>query len=383
MYNKTMSFPVGRFDPNRESRNNDMAINFTSERWLAVKQNARDWWDGKLGRPLIQMIITGRDPGRPEPRLKHVAKEVTSYDIRVTPDDIVDNWDYYLSGLEFLGDAFPRIWPDFGAGVLAAFLGARPEPGQGTIWFHPDRDREIKDLHFKLDSNNIWLGRIKQIAVTAMERWCGLVQVGMTDLGGNLDVLSTFRPGEKLIMDLVDYPEEVKRLTWEEHEAWWESFDAINAVLKPLNPGHTAWTPIFSDTPYYMLQCDFCYMIGPAMFEEFVRPELEASCRKLDHAFYHLDGVGALPHLDALLSMPALKGVQWVPGAGKEQGEAWPDVYRKILNAGKRAQFIGNWRNFDKIADKVGPASNFVLIGWADVSERTEVMAFLKRHGAM
>ena len=81
--------------------------------------------------------------------------------------------------------------------------------------------------------------------------------------------------------------------------------------------------------------------------------------------------------------MPALKGVQWVPGAGKEQGEAWPDVYRKILNAGKRAQFIGNWRNFDKIADKVGPASNFVLIGWADVSERTEVMAFLKRHGAM
>jgi 5-methyltetrahydrofolate--homocysteine methyltransferase len=359
-----------------------MAIDFNHERWQEVKKNSCSWWDGKLGRPLIQMILTGRDPGRPEPRLKHVAKEITSYDLQVTPDDIVDNWDYYLSGLEFLGDAFPRIWPDFGAGVLASFMGALPEAGNGTVWFHPDKDREIKDLHFELDLKNVWLGRVKKIIKTAMERWGGLVQVGMTDLGGNLDVLSTFRPGEKLLMDLVDFPDEVKRLAWEEHKAWWKAFEDINSVLKPRNPGYTAWSPIFSETPYYMLQCDFCYMIGPAMFDEFVKPELEASCKKLDHAFYHLDGVGQLPHLDSLLSIKELKGVQWVPGAGKEQGEAWPEVYHKIIKAGKRAQFVGSWRKFDKLVEKVGGAENFVIFGYATQEERPEVENFLKRHGA-
>jgi len=39
----------------------------------------------------------------------------------------------------------------------------------------------------------------------------------MTDLGGNLDILSTFRPGTDLLLDLYDHPEDVKRLTGEAH----------------------------------------------------------------------------------------------------------------------------------------------------------------------
>ena len=32
--------------------------------------------------------------------------------------------------------------------------------------------------------------------------------------------------------------------------------------------------PIYSEKPYYPLQCDFSAMISPDMFEEFVLPEL-------------------------------------------------------------------------------------------------------------
>jgi len=360
-----------------------MTIDFSQERWQAVKKNARDWWAGKLSRPLIHMTLFGRSPGRAEPKLSCVAKEKTSYDLSVTPEEIVDRWDYKLSGQEFLGDSFPCVWPDFGAGVLAAFMGAKAEPGEGTIWFHPDKDRELKDVHFAVNPDSIWLRRIKDICRVAIARWKGMVQVGMTDLGGNLDVLSTFRPGEKLLLDLIDSPDEVKRLTWEEHAAWWKVFDEINAVLKPMNPGYTAWAPVFSETPSYMLQCDFCYMIGPKMFDKFVKPELEASCNKLGHAFYHLDGIGELPHLDSLLAIKELKGVQWVPGEGRPQGESWPDVYRKIIKAGKRAQFVGDWRNFDKLMNQVGGAENFIIFGAAPISQRREVESFLKRYGAM
>ena len=360
-----------------------MAIDFNQERWITTRKNAEDWWSGKLDRPLIQIKISGRSPGKAEPKISGVLWYKAAYDLSVTADEIVDLWDYQLSCQEFLGDSFPAVWPNFGAGVLAAFMGAKAEPAEETVWFHPDKNRELDEIRFSIASDNIWLKRIQDICRVAMERWEGLVQVGMTDLGGNLDVLSTFRPGEKLLMDLIDSPDEVKRLIGEEHKTWWEAFDKINAVLQPVNPGYTAWTPIFSGTPSYMLQSDFSYMIGPKMFDEFVKPELEASCKRLDRAFYHLDGVGELPHLDSLLSIRELKGVQWVPGDGKPQGEEWPDVYRKIIKAGKRAQFVGNWRNFDKLVNQIGGAENFIVFGEAPQDQRRDVESFLKRYNAI
>jgi len=201
-----------------------------------------------------------------------------------------------------------------------------------------------------------------------MDRWQGSVQVGMTDLGGNLDILSTFRSSEKLLYDLYDHPDEVKRLTWEAHEVWWQYFDAFNAILQPRNPGYTAWAPIFSGEPSYMLQCDFCYMLGPDMFEEFVLPKLTASCKKLKNAFYHLDGPGQLPHLDMLLSIPELKGIQWIPGAGQPPIEEWTDVLKKIRDAGKLIQMYTSQspqgiEALDIIAGKLGSAKGIVCIG--------------------
>jgi 5-methyltetrahydrofolate--homocysteine methyltransferase len=68
-----------------------------------------------------------------------------------------------------------------------------------------------------------------------------------------------------------------------------------------------------------MLSSDFSYLIGPAMFDEFVKPGLADSCRRLPHSFYHLDGPGQLAHLDSLLAIAELDGIQWVPGAGQPE----------------------------------------------------------------
>ncbi len=360
-----------------------MSINFTPERWLKIKEDARLWWAGKLKRPLIQMNITGGDPCRHAPRLTQVSKDVTSYDQTVSAEDMVDFWDYKLSETTFLGDAFPNVWIDFGPGVLAAFLGARVETGAGTVWFYPEKESEIADIRFQYDPDNVWLRRIEDICRASIERWQGLVQVGMTDLGGSLDVLSTFRPSEKLLMDLYDFPDEVKRLNWEAHELWSRYFKRIAAILQPTNPGYTAWTPIFSEVPYYILQCDFSYMISPAMFDEFVKPELAASCKRLANPFYHLDGPGQLPHLDSLLKIKELKGVQWIPGAGKPDWGCWPEVYRKIRDAGKLIQLWGDASILAKLVDQLGSAEGIVLITSADISQQSEAEEFLKKYGAL
>jgi 5-methyltetrahydrofolate--homocysteine methyltransferase len=206
----------------------------------------------------------------------------------------------------------------------------------------------------------------------------------MTDLGGNLDIASTFRPNENLLYDLYDCPEEVIRLASEGHDAWWQCFDVINRQVN-LNPGYTAWCPIFSEQPYYMLQCDFCYMIGPEQFEQFVLPELAASCRKLRNPFYHLDGPGQLPHLDALLSIPELKGIQWIPGAGQPDCTRWPEVYRKIRAAGKLIQIYAGqgalgWEALDIIADQLGSAKGIIMIGTGGIEDEDKINRLLDRY---
>jgi len=68
----------------------------------------------------------------------------------------------------------------------------------------------------------------------------------------------------------------------------------------------------------------------------------------------HLDGRGQLPHLDMILAMEGINGVQWVPGDGTPGFGAewvpgdgtpgldrWMDVYRRIFAAGKKTQVWG------------------------------------------
>ena len=364
-----------------------MPIDFQLDRWQKIRADYGAWWKGELDRPLIYVTLGGADPGRPEPDVPGVAFTSFHPD-SVTPEAIVDRWDWELSHQRYIGDAFPAVWPNFGAGVAAAFLGAELQNRQETVWFHPRESVMPPDLKLRYDPDNRWLRRVSDIARAAQERWQGLVQVGMTDLGGAYDVLSTFRPSADLLLDLYDYPEDIKRLGWEMHELWWRYFDELDAAMQPTNPGYTCWTPIYSETPYYMLQCDFCYMVGPKTFDEFILPELAASCRRLDNAFYHLDGPGELPHLDSLLSIPELKGIQWVPGDGQPGIDEWPDVYRRVHEAGKLIQISAGQSPLgleviDVIADQIGTAKGIMHFAGGHLEDEDRIMKFLEGYGVV
>lgn len=338
--------------------------------------------------------MVGRHAGAPPdqpagqgsgPHAAAVAPSVSPFHLPIRAfgagQEIVDSWDYELSTYEFLGDSFPYMFTNYGPGTVAAFLGAELHTTDETVWFRAPEGKQVSELSFAYSEQSPWYRQIRDLYAAAIERWQGLVQVSMADLGGCLDILSTFRPSEALLFDLYDHPEQVKRCTWEIHAAWHRYFQGMNTVLRPVNPGYTAWTPIFSEVPYYMLQCDFCYMIGPDMFDEFVKPELATSCRAIDHAFYHLDGPGQLAHLDSLLEIEALDGVQWIPGDGAKPITEWPDVYRKISEAGKKIQIFGTMDELNIIADQIGRADNIVLIGSYERSRRDDLSRELEAYG--
>lgn len=364
-----------------------MSIEFTPNDWKRIKANSALWWAGKLERPLIQIRLKGKDAKRLEPDVPYY--DFTAfYDLSIPAEKIVDRWDYELSRTRFLGDAFPQIWPNFGPGIMAGFQGAKLTRQKDTVWFHFCPIPELDDLNFEFDLQNIWLKRIQSIVKAAVDRWEGKVQIGMTDLGGNLDILSSFRTPQNLILDLYDHPDAVKRCMWMAHEYWWKYFVLFQKMVEPMNPGYSCWAGIFSEASHYMLQCDFCYMISPHMFNEFVKPELMATANKLVNAFYHLDGPGQLGHLDSLLEIDAIKGIQWIPGDGAPDVTQWPDVYRKIQQAGKLQQVFNNprfhsFQALDKIADQLGSAKNFVYMIEGDISQEDQALKLLSRFGVI
>jgi 5-methyltetrahydrofolate--homocysteine methyltransferase len=315
-----------------------LILHFPDDGWEKIREEWSAWWAGELDRALV--VLECVEP--PYESTPHYASTfLGNYGVVSPAVALLDLFAPRLEATHWLGDAFPRFWPNFGPGVVAAFAGARLYAVQDTTWFSPGVDLEISKLHVKLHANNSWWKRVRTVTQAAVERWGEQLSIGVTDLGGNLDILAHLRGTQQLLMDLMDSPEQVERLVNETHQLWMHCYQTLYN-LTCQGQGITCWGPCWSVGRGYMLQADFAYMISPKMFERFVLPEIDACCKAMDYGFYHLDGKGQIPHLDMLLSLSHLRGIQWVPGDGQPQAEDWPDLIQHIRRSGKLCQvFVG------------------------------------------
>lgn len=360
-----------------------MGIDFSAKRWDKVKETYRLWWEGKLDRPIVPVYALGRDPGRAMPNTPILSQE-TCADLSITPEQLIDRLDYELSCRHYVGDAFPTVsLESFGPGVIAAFLGARLDNSTGNVWFFPTKELPIEDIHLEYDPNNIWLNRTKEICTAAMNRWQGQVQIGIPDFGGAMDILATFRGTDNLLMDLYDKPEEVIRLINEIHLLWHRYYKEFNDLLQPVNPGYSDWSSIFCEKPYAIFQCDFSYMIGPNQFKDFALEELALDCKKVERSFYHLDGIGELNHLDYLLQIKELDGIQWITGEGSPPEVQWQEVYEKISAAGKKIQITQGFKTLDFLKQALGSLKGVHQIHNINIKDQTpeQIRAKLFEYG--
>lgn len=319
------------------SMNNKSYIPFKRENYIKINDTYEKWWSNQLERTIVPIYFYDAESER-EPSSYPGINFMTAWDFNITPEQFVDAYDWQFSKTRYYGEAFPRMhMTGFGPGAAATFMGCTPQPKPETVWFLPEKNVPIKDLHFEYDPNNKYLRRVLDIYEAAMDKWHGEVLVEMADLGGNLDILASFRDAENLLVDLYDSPDEVLRCVWEIQALWVKYFDMISDIMKSEACGYTYWYGLYNPKPSYILQSDFCYMIGPDMFDTFVAPELKATSEHMHNATYHLDGVGELPHLGSIMKIDSIKGIQWVHGDGEAAYKDWTHVIKQIVDGGKKA----------------------------------------------
>jgi 5-methyltetrahydrofolate--homocysteine methyltransferase len=311
-----------------------LQLQFTDSSWEHISQDWNAWWAGELKRALVILeCIEPKDESTPH----YASTFLGNYGLSASPDELLDLFVPRLQATHYLGDAFPRFWPNFGPGITAVCAGAHLHATPDTTWFSPDSASDISDLHIDYRQRHAWWRKVTCITQGSVDRWGVQLSIGLTDLGGNLDILAHLRGTEQLLLDMVDAPGEVDRLVGEAHRLWWSCYEELYALTRH-GRGITCWGPCWSDGRGYLLQSDISYMISPHMFERFVLPDIEAGCNLVNYAFYHLDGKGQIPHLDMLLATPRLRGIQWVPGDGQPQAEQWIPLIRRIQQSGKLCQ---------------------------------------------
>ena len=334
-----------------------MAIDYNEERWTALREQYAAWRKNDEGAPILGWI-TQRDPGRPVPNAP-ILEQGNCTDFSWTPDQLADRMFYEMECLQFYGAAYPRFnMHAFGPGVVAAFCGADIEiSSTNNVWFKAPK-KDIADIHIQFDEDSKWFRRVYDIYEACMKRFEGNAVLSMTDLGGAADIVATFVGSQDLLFALYDEPVEVKRLMNEAHEAWWQAYNKLNEVMvRGGAPGYSDWFGLYYPEPGgYILQSDFCYMIGPDMFREFIMPELAKSAEKLKWPVYHWDGPGELVHYDALMEIePKLQAIQWVPGDGNPPQYEWPEVLSKIGSAGRKLLiYDGGMDELEKITQLPG-----------------------------
>ncbi len=351
------------------------------EDWPRVRQRYEAWWAGEmLDRPIVQVTapLSGPDP----------------QDVAPTDPDELLQWftdpalaiprlERTVARTYWGGDAFPLAFP-LSTGlpaIEAAYLGCPYEvvPGSDTGWAAPLIDDWKTRPRIEVDPDNWWWRTTQELLAQGSEAGAGKYVVGIPDIQGGGEIVALLRGTERLAMDLLDHSEMVKQACAEEIQAWCVYYDTSFEIIHQFQEGYADWIGIWSDVPYVSVENDFSIMISPPMFEEFFVPALRLQTEFVDRTIYHLDGPGAIRHLDVLLALPELDGIQWVPGAGAASMREWLDLLKRIQAGGKRLQLGVRPGEVTHLLSELDPQSVILSTSCPSVDEADALMEEVSR----
>ena len=254
--------------------------------------------------------------------------------------------DWYVAHSSLKADILPVANTQLGPGSLAAILGGVFEGGEDTIWIHPNPDF-TDEIVFNPEHPN-WILH-KELLKACKAKANRHYFVGMPDLMEGLDVLAALKGTDRVLLDTVMQPEILEQQMQQINDIYFKVFDELYDIIREGDEMAFCYFSSWAPGKMSKLQSDISTMISQDDYRRFVQPFIREQCQKIDYTLYHLDGVGAMHHLPALLEIEELNAIQWTPGVGEPQGGSpkWYDLYKKILAGGKSV--MACWVTLDEL----------------------------------
>ena len=347
--------------------------NIWKENWEESKNNYIDWWAGK--GLVISMWEHLKKEGKPHGIVKRPepARDLSQY--WFDPHWRAGYIHYQLSGSSFKADILPVANTHLGPGSLAAILGAELKGSEDTIWIMHKEDFGDQ-LNF--DEQNKWWQLHLDLLKACKKKSQGRYFIGCPDLIEGLDTLAGLKGNASVLTELLSKPEMIENQLQKINDIYFQVFNHIYDIIQENGEMAFCCFSIWAPGKVSKLQSDISAMISEQDFRRFALPYLREQCQKIDYTLYHLDGVDAVRHIDAILEIKELNAVQWSPGAGQPQGgnQCWYDLYRKILNNGKSV--MPCWVTLDELKpllDNIGTVGLNILM---DFKSEKDIEAALK-----
>ena len=223
-------------------------------------------------------------------------------------------------------------------GGLPVMMGCRQTEESGTFWTH-SIPVELASLHLAVARNAPVFQRMTADILEAATAMAGRGLVSFPATMGNVgDTLAIIRGYENLLVDLATDPERVAEKEREVTACWKNLYDFFHALTQPHIPGSvTQWLPLYHRGRCALIEADFIAMLSPRQVEQLYLPEIIARVEHVERSFFHLDGPNGARHLDMLLDISRLDGIQWEPGAGtaSQNRLQWLSLLKRIQHRGK------------------------------------------------
>lgn len=329
------------------------------------------WWRCEiLDRPPVSIGVKRRKPGKPYPPKKQYA---TLRERWMDTERRLDCFEAGLEGVEYVGDSFPWFNPNLGPEITGTLFGCELEFTEGTSWASPVARNCRQIIGMKPNFENVYWRKVREMTEQSLQRGAGRWITGLTDIHTNGDLLASLREPQSLAMEMADDIDAVAAACQYVTDLMPAIYEDLYKLIAAAGQPASTWVPAPYRGKMYVTSCDFICMISPAMFRRTILPCLVREMKYLDVNIYHLDGPNALPHLDDLLAIPELNGIQWIYGAGKGPASKWPDVYRRVQKAGKNLQIVcESIEDAEKIMEILKPEGTWFCVGQSyphDVAE--------------
>jgi len=297
------------------------------------------------------------------------------FDAEYQADDFLSS----IKGMRFNAETFPIYMPNVGPNAYAAFHGGEMTFEETTSWYHEiihNYDTDLPKIRFSKE--NVFYKKLMELTEVGLQKCSDKFLVGYPDLHPGLDCALAWRGTNDLCMDLMIDRENAQKLFTLASEHFLEVYDNFHNVLSAAGMPSCSWMNLpIPKGRMHIPSADFSFMISPDDYIEFGLPILKEEVKTMTHNIFHVDGLGVANHIDAILSVPEVRCIQWVQGMADDYPILQHLDFIQYVQSRNRGIIVDlSKEDLDEYMEKMSPKNTFL---WIATESEDEEFAIMKK----